>query len=150
MSFGGFGGSGLLNKLKSINVNRLLNLGLGMWGLQIGSDFSKNFVRNFFAVNQTGINSQDMVDLIDVGTDLGRAALLLRFTNTLPFGNIMTPIIKISTAAVALPKVLNVMLRLATSAGGTSSTTEQGPRPRAGYYEPPVVGATATPFLQRA
>ena len=103
------------SKMKSVNVNRIINLGFSLFGLQIGATAAKQAIMALpsnVGVNVFPISQSSMFKLVDVGTNIASATLLTRFVRNLPFGNYVSPIIGITTAAAVIPQILSVVMSL--------------------------------------
>ena len=117
----GFGLGGITSKLKGISVNKIINLGFGLWGIQLGISISSNVMLSMSnQLTNFPIKSVDMLRLINIGGRIGQSALIARFLKNLPFGNYLAPIVGFSTAATVLPDIVNVMLSVSGLAPSTT------------------------------
>ena len=122
VGFSGFGG--IMGKLKGVNINKVFNLGMTLWGIQIGEAAAINAVTSIASRSGGrigGINAGIVYKLIIMGSTITKAAVLTKFIKQMPFGNYFAPIIAIGTAATVIPQALDAVMELANM-GGTGGT----------------------------
>jgi len=146
----GFGLGSFGSKLKSVNVNSIINLGFSLFGLQLGRGAANQAILSITNNGQTQLgplSAANMIALVDVGVDITMAAVLTKFVKKLPYGNLAAPVIAITTAASVIPRVLNVVLNLSGTTTSTSAPAFTGPSFVSGDGGVSGSGEPSAPFL---